>query len=85
MRNHLADSFVAWHGAGPMWCEVTLGEVEVRAAHPARRYSDENFAGPGRRVRPLAGSKGRGVDGSGVFDPPGKHGADHRTGATMQS
>ena len=54
LRNHMTDDLVAWHGAGPMGREVTFGEVEVGAAHAARRHSDQNFARPrqpGQAVR----------------------------------
>jgi hypothetical protein len=68
-----------------MWSEVSFGEVEVRAADATGRHPDQNLVRRRSGIGPFTGSERRGVDRARLFDPPREHGADHRTGATMQS
>ena len=84
-RNDPTDDLVTWHGVGPMRGEVAFGEVQIGAAHAARRHSDQHFARPWHGIRSFPRSQPPCVDRSRAFDPPREHDADHRTGATMQS
>ena len=58
--------------AGRAACQIALGEVEVGAAHPARRHPHADLARPGHRTRSADGQRA-GVDRPGALDDPGEH------------
>ena len=80
----LADDLVAGSDVWAVHREVTLDDVEIRAAHPAGAYGDEDFVGSG------IGNPGRdplervGLEAARLANTPGGHLAHcHRSDMTV--
>lgn len=72
-RNHLADDFVAGRHMCPVHRQVTFGDVQVGAAHPAGTDSDQHLVvqwradGGGDELHRV------GAHGAGFADSPSPH------------
>ena len=68
-----ADDLVTGNDAPTPRLDVALGEVEVGAAHAARRDADADLARSGHRTRSADGNQRAAGDRSRAIDHPGEH------------
>ena len=52
-RFDVANHFMAGNGGGPAWGQVSLGEVQIRAADTACGDPDEHFPADRQRLGPF--------------------------------
>ena len=73
-----ADDLVPRRHPGPVHCQISLGDVQIGPAHPARQYRDEQFTGRGMRHPGFGVPIQRaGTHRTGAANPPCAHRGGH--------